>query len=209
LTGEADFHLTVAPPTLHLRAALVGATIEDSLVLGPMALLSGQLGGAVAITASGHSPAALLATLAGKANVAVQDGAISGFNLGELTDGLQHGATDSALASALTEGSTGFRQLEADASIQDGRIVLGDAHLQGAYGAADFSGAIDIAGRALDVQVTVQPEFPDAPRPGVRFTGPFEAVRRIPELTALAGWRAVLGANDTRPGDTKTGDVKP
>jgi hypothetical protein len=118
---------------------------------------------------------------------------VRGLNLSQLIDGLRHGANDADLSSALTSGSTDFGGADADAAIKNGRIVLRQARLQGPYGGAELSGAIDLAGAALDLRVTALPNFPDAPRPSVRFTGPFESVRRIPELTAVAGWRAVSG----------------
>ncbi len=198
LTGTAAFDTASAPPVLHAEMALAGATLDDGLSLPPLDLSSGTLGGSLAVTASGYSPAALVATLAGEAHLSVQDGAMRGVNLGQLTDGLQHGANDADLSAALTSGATDFQTLDADAAIKNGRIVLRQAHLQAASGGADLTGAIDMAGAAMDLRVTALPNFPDAPRPSVRFTGPFESVRRIPELTAVAGWRAVSGT-DAKP----------
>ncbi len=194
LTGSAAFDVGAHPPTLQLDAELNGATVNDTLKDGeataPLDLTAGTLDAAVKLTAMGNSPAALLATLAGAVHLSVADGAMRGFDLSAVSDGLRHGATDSALIGSVTTGVTPFTRLTAAAAVANGRATLQGGHMQTDNGAADFSGAVDLAGSALDLMVTLAPNVPASPHLGVRLSGPFEAVRRIPLLAELAGWRA-------------------
>jgi len=190
LLGTASFDTATEPPMLRLQATAGGIAITDPSGVLPLDVVGGQAGGSLTATASGHSPAALLATLDGQAQATLRNGALTGFDLSQVDDGLRHDAADSALTAALAGGNTGFDTLELSAAIRRGRIVLGDCHMQGTYGAADFSGSIDPAGAALDLRVVVHPNVPEAPTLGLRLTGPMDAVRRIPELAGVTTWRA-------------------
>jgi uncharacterized protein involved in outer membrane biogenesis len=195
LSGTAALDLSLTPPRLQVAANLAGATLHEPVRLPPVALLSGGWGGGVTLTATGYSPAALLATMAGDVHVSVDDGMLSGFDLAQVAEVLRHDGSDATLTAALTTGTTRFDHLTAQARLEHGRAQLQAAHLQGEAGAVDFSGDVDVAGSALDVQATMAPAFvgadvPDAPHPGLRLTGPFESLRRIPVLTDVAGWRA-------------------
>ncbi len=192
LTGSLGLLAGPGLPLLQIQASLAGVGIADRLTGWPLDLSAGQLSGDVTLIASGHSPAALLATLEGHGQISVRDGVLVGVDYGSLDAALQKNAADPALAMALAGGASGFSQLDAAAEIARGRILMRDAQLQSASGKADFTGSIDIAGAALDMRISLRPDIAGSPDIGLRLTGPLEAARRIPEFAGITTWRAQL-----------------
>jgi hypothetical protein len=209
LSGSMSFDVAAEPPLLHVQADLTGATLAEKPGAEkpgaekpggfPVELLSGQISAGLAMTASGHSPAALLSTLDGTIRLAAHDGVVAGFDLSALSDGLLHGANDAALAGALSGGTSEFQFLDGAATVHRGQFILKETHLQGPSGAAAFTGSLDAAGAAVDMRITAQPNFPGAPSPALRLTGPLEAVRRVPELAAITVWRSTMAAAEAKP----------
>jgi uncharacterized protein involved in outer membrane biogenesis len=159
----------------------------------PFDLGAGRVEASATLAATGYSAAALTATLAGEASLAVRDGVLVGLDLAALQAGAllpDIGPAEAALRRALTGGATAFERLAAKATLAEGRATLEAAQLSTeGGGAATATGAIDLGRGVLDLRVAAKP-VAEAPEIGLRLTGPAAEPRRLAELAGFLRWRA-------------------
>jgi uncharacterized protein involved in outer membrane biogenesis len=196
--GTLDGALTVAvtasaAPRLALDLRLADATLPGPLLGLPYDLSAGRGAVAASLTASGHSPAALLGTLSGRLAASLRDGILTGLDLravataAALPDPLD---AEARVRHALLAGATAFERLELDALLEAGRLRLSSVQLAGEGSvSAAISGSADLARGALDLRIAARPA-PEAPELGLRVTGPAGAPRALPETSDWARWRA-------------------
>ena len=203
-------------PRVEVQAEVAGATLSASGAGMPFDLLSGTLDGRAEVRASGHSPAALLATLSGTTEASIQGGELAGLDLRRAGAALLAAGPappDAELRAALAGGTTPFERLRVAVTLDGGVATLGEAQLTGTDGQAALSGTVDLPSLSLDLRATVRPtlEQPagdasapgpstqgspaegshlDAPELAVRLTGLARSPRRVPELAALVQWLA-------------------
>ncbi len=199
LTGQLS--LTAASPP-HLTAT---AQITDVALLGPLFgsaldLSSGRLNASAALSASGYSPAGLLATLGFTLQATVRDGTIDGADLNAALAALP--ATPPAdplpdlsqvqtqVQAALQGGSTRFSQFSLAATANNGGVTLSQAMLTTPLGELTGTGTVDLLTSALLARFALQPAAPGAPAIGLRLSGSAAAPSRTPELGDLAQWLA-------------------
>ena len=195
VTGSLAFNATADPPSLAVRAKLRDALVTGPLDDAPIDLLSGRADASVQLAASGYSPSAIMATLGGRGTLIVNDGRVAGFDLFRLKLSLARPdpkSTETAASDALCSGATGFDRLELGASIAHGDLVLDSGSLTGIAGEAHVSGGMNLATRALDVRIALQPALPTPPEVAIRLTGPIDRPNRTLELDGLARWVAEL-----------------
>jgi AsmA-like protein len=192
LAGSASLDAASEPPTLAVQATLRDATIAGPVTGLPIDIVAGHAEGDLKLTATGHSPAAMLATLDGGIRVAVRDGTLVGFDLAALDTALgsapREGTIDAALTSALATGRTGFSRLDLTANAARGVLDIGGTTFTGPGGGAVFSGSLDLPGSALDLHAAIHPALPDAPEIGLRITGRADAPKHLPELADVTRW---------------------
>jgi uncharacterized protein involved in outer membrane biogenesis len=198
--GDGPLSMTLAlnsaaePPTLALNATLSGAAIDGALTGLPLDLLSGRADAALNLAATGHSPAAMLATLSGTASAHVGDGALTGFDLFRARLAARRAerntapAAEAALRDALAGGSTGFDRLDLAAAVSNGVLSLHDSGLQGSTGTVDLAGSIGLGAGTLDLHADLHPALTDPPEIGLRLTGSLGAPERAPELAGFLRW---------------------
>ncbi len=190
---------TAEPPSLALDATLSGATIDGALTGLPLDLLSGRADATLGLTATGHSPAAMLATLSGAASAHVGDGALTGFDLFRARLAAQRAerktapTAEAALRDALAGGSTGFERLELVGSVSNGVLSLHDSGLQGSTGTVDLAGSVGLGAATLDLHAALHPALANPPEIGLRLTGPLAAPHRAPELAGFLRWVGARG----------------
>ena len=201
LTGTLAVTAGAEPPSLAVTAALTDALAggpvdaADPGIL-PLDLLAGQVNAALDVSAVGHSPAAMLATLSGGAKLNVTDGVLGGFDLFRATRAVASAdprtrlATEAALRVAMAEGVTNFERLEIRAEAQSGIWVLRHGSLSGNAGTAEFSGSVGLGARLLDLRVAMHPAIESPPEIAIRLTGPWEKPRRSTELAGFLRWLA-------------------
>ncbi len=192
LNGGATLDASAEPPGIAVQAQAAGLPLASPLFDTPLDLAGGRLDAAGELSASGYSPAALLATLNGTAKVRIRDGTVAGFDLGEAAAALERpeprGATEAARA-ALLGGSTAFGTLDAPLTVERG-VVSARAKLATTAGEASLGGSIDLLGNSIDLRLTLQPAAAGAPALDERLTGSPGAPVRTPELAGLARWLA-------------------
>ena len=197
------------PPVLAVSATLADATLDvppDAAAEAPsgarepgglpLDLLAGRANLGLELSADGHSPAAMLATLSGGITLNVERGALSGFDLARVmrtvasADPRTRPATETALREAMVEGVTNFDRLEIRAEARSGTLVLQEGALTGSAGTAEFSGSVGLGARVLDLRVALRPAIEAPPEIAVRLTGPWAKPRRSPELAGFLRWLA-------------------
>jgi hypothetical protein len=196
LSASASLNFGATPPVLTAAATLHDATIHSPADDRPVGLLSGRLDGAADLTASGYSPAALLATLSGHLHATARDGALAGFDLFGMAraigtaDAHVPAETEQDLRAALADGTTRFDRLDIAGAATHGLLHLTDATLQGPAGQASAQGSVGLTDGTMDVQVALVPSIPGAPTVGLRLDGLLTAPAHQPELAAAARWLA-------------------
>jgi hypothetical protein len=194
LDGTLGMEVTAsAAPRLALELRLADATLGGPLLGLPYDLSAGRGALAASLTASGHSPAALLGTLSGNLAASLRDGVMTGLDLraaaaaAALPDPLD---AEARARRALQTGATAFERLELDMMLEAGRLRFTSGQLAGEGGVtAAISGSADLARGALDLRIGARPA-PEAPEFGLRVTGPAGAPRALPETSDWARWRA-------------------
>lgn len=182
------------PPRATLDLRLEEATLAAPLFGLPFDIAAGRGTVAARLTAEGHAPAALLATLSGHFQAVLRDGVMTGLDLGAAAAATGLASLPEAQAQArraLGAGATAFERLEADGVVESGQLRLGTGRVTTESGAtATLSGSADLGQGRLDLRVGVRPAAAEAPDLGLRVTGPAAAPHALPEIADWARWRA-------------------
>jgi len=178
------------PPALALEARLEGAVVTEALLGHQPDVTTGRADAVLTLSAGGHGPNAWRATLAGRGDITIRDGTLHGVDLAALAAALalpQAGAARTAMAAALSGGSTPFTRFNLPFTAEAGSLQLGGATLEGEAGMARLSGQYDLARSRLDMRLAMpQPEGPDV---GLWFGGGADSRRSLPETAAYWRWR--------------------
>ncbi|ONG56738.1 hypothetical protein BKE38_05400 [Pseudoroseomonas deserti] len=183
-----------SPPALALEGKLSGVAVSAPLAGLPLDLTAGRLEGEAGLRGSGHSPAALRATLEGQARLALRDGVLAGVDLRGAYAAAERDispAAEAALRAALLGGATGFEAANLVLRLQAGRAVLEEGRMAMAETpGATLSGELDLARGGLDLRLSLAEPDPQAPSIGLRLSGPLRDPRRVVELADWLRWRA-------------------
>lgn len=186
VVGAASVDASADPPQLAVQAQATGLAIKAGVFDAPLDVVAGEADVAVLLSAAGHSPAALLATLAGTADARVRDGVAAGFDLAAAGAALEHPAE---VGAALVGGRTPFSLLDVRLRIARG-VASTEATMTSLAGSGRLAGSVDLLGGTLDARLSLQPLAEGAPVLDVRLIGPALNPVRTPELAGLARWLA-------------------
>ncbi len=186
LTAQASLDSQAPSPALAVQMDLADAVVSEPVFDLPLDLSGGKLSGHVALTAGGHSPAALLATLSGDIRLDAQAGTLSGVALAKVAGALE----PDDVTAALSGGTTPFDALHLSARVTRGIAVIQSASLTAPAGSGTIGGMVDLPDQSADLRLSFRPSVPNAPLIGLSLSGALEAIRRTPELAALTRWRA-------------------
>ncbi|CAH0226657.1 AsmA-like C-terminal region-containing protein [Roseomonas sp. CECT 9278] len=194
LDGRLALESTAQPPVVSGALGLAGATLTGPLFGTPFDIASGQIEAQGRFSASGHAPAALLATLSGEGRVAVANGVLSGVALGSAAGAAANedfAGAEAGVREALAGGATALDRLEGGWRAAGGVVTLDGVRIVAEGGATgSVEGGIDVARGGIDLRFLVQPGPADAPPIALRVTGPAQTPRRQPEIAAWSRWRA-------------------
>jgi hypothetical protein len=198
LEGMVSVDLAAAgPPRMALEMRLAEATLAAPLLGLPYDLTAGRGEVAARLGASGHAPAALLATLSGTWQASLRDGVLTGVDIAAVVAATalpELSEAEAAARRALSAGATAFDRLELQGSVEAGRLAIETGGVTTESGAtATLSGGADLARGVLDLRIGVRPAAAEAPELGLRVTGPAAAPRLLPESSEWARWRAERG----------------
>ncbi len=187
LHAAALLDAAVEPPAATLRLDVIGAAAAAPVFDLPLDVASGIVNAHASLTAAGHAPATLLATLGGDITLDATNGTLAGVSLGKLVGD----PSDEAVAAALAGGTTPFAALHVAARADHGVLTLRQGTLAFAGGgSATLGGTIDLPDQSLDLRLDARAAGAGAPDIGLRLTGRPEAAVRTPELADLTRWRA-------------------
>jgi len=172
------------PPAWTLTGQISDAVLSGPLFDLPLDLTAGVVSGSATLRAAGHSPAALLATLTGEMSLTVRDGSLAGVGLARMNGSLR----DAEVVAGMNGGSTPFDRLAVTAGLDHGDVRMDGTRLEGPAGGIVFAGVIDLPGAMADLRLSVSPAVPEPPSIGLWLTGPFDEMRRTPELAGLILW---------------------
>ena len=195
LDGTLAVDATVDPLTVGVKGRSTGLGITGPVFGTPVDVVAGLVDGVVDLSGAGYSPATLLATLSGTADITVHDGTASGFDLDAAAAALTLPSAQETLAAArqaLTTGSTRIGRLDAHMTFARGVAGI-EAGLAEANGRVRLGGSFDVAGQLLDARLLVVPTVADGgagPELRVRLSGGGTGVTSSPELAGLARWLA-------------------
>jgi AsmA-like C-terminal region/AsmA family len=193
LDGTLSVDASEDTPAILLDAQLSDATIAGPLFDMPLDVTTGTLSASMSLSATGHSPAGLLATLGGAVNATIRHGTLVGVDLARATEGggdAPPALTDAAVNAALAEGTMPFDELDVVAQASLGAVRLDQTRLTAPSGTMLVTGTVDLTTAAADLRLALRPAVPVPPEIGLRLSGPIGALRRTPELADLARWRA-------------------
>lgn len=196
INGSLVLDAVSDPPRLSVTGEGEGLVVTGPVFGGPLDLVAGQAGLSFDLSAAGHSPAALLATLGGRVVVRVHDGLVAGFDLAATGVALQEADARTALGrarAAMLGGNTSFATLEAPVLVERGVAGL-EVQLEAPSGTAGLRGSLDLQGGGDNLQLVLRGPAPGMPSLGLRLAGSGEAVVRTPELAGLARWLAARPA---------------
>jgi hypothetical protein len=179
------------PPTLVAQTNFSGVGLPAaSPAFLPQAPFGGTLDASVAFTASGFSPAALLASASGAGQGTLTGISLPGIDLDRLAHLLAaHDAKRRPLLiAALSSGDTGPLSGPFALSLDQGALTLAPTHVQGRNGAIDLTGVFDLPDQSAETKYRVLATVPNAPALGVTLSGPWSTPHRTtdvaPALTA-------------------------
>lgn len=197
LTGRLWCDSTSVPPSVRLDATLSGAELDGPQLGLPIEPVSGHADFGVSLSASGYSPAGLLANLDGRLGLSAHSGSITGMDLGALKDAIadakvaQSVFMDEGVHKAVMGGLTPYERLTLAASVSGGTITLSNAELFAPSGTVRLTGGANLPADALDLHAVLHPGVPNPPEIGLRVTGGLSgASQRTPELADLTRWLA-------------------
>ncbi|WP_141563097.1 AsmA family protein [Teichococcus rhizosphaerae] len=192
ISGALRLDGAASPPVLAVQGSMAGLSLPGPLTGLPLDLSAGRVEAALDLRATGHSPAALLATLDGQAKLSVRDGILTGADLRGALAAAERAdlvAAEAGLRAALGDGATAFEGLDLAARIRSGRAVLEQGRMAMAETAgASLAGELDLARGGMDLLLALRDA--EGPEFGLRLTGPLHLPRRVPDLADWLGWRA-------------------
>jgi uncharacterized protein involved in outer membrane biogenesis len=148
-TGEAiiDFDAAQLPPKLQLDLSF--QNVEAKSVLDPLfsvTWLSGPLTLNAKLSAAGDNQAALLSNLSGTVQAKLDQGSVTGVDLGNLTSLASKDGSEGWLG-----GTTSSMSADLKATLNDGVATLGDSKIEGAGVSLTPQGEIDVLRKSLDL----------------------------------------------------------
>ena len=186
-SGAIGLDTRAVPPRLSVELALAGAKIAGPLFELPLDIASGTLDATASLTAQGHAPQALLATLSGTAHLAVQAGTITGVDPAAMGPGL----LEDDLRRALMAGSFAFDQLDLLAGLANGALTLAASSIIAPSGTGRLTGLVDIAGQTQELRLAWRPGVEQPPELAVRLGGRLGQNGRTLETSEGQIWRAL------------------
>lgn len=178
--GKADVDLTLehgAANRMALVMDVAGVAAQDFLgkAFG-LRFLAGLLDLKTDLSATGSSPAQLISTLKGTADIRLSEGRIDGVDLARLAGLVADDDVEGWGLSA--DAATAFSAAQASASFADGIATLAGTRVEAAGFVAKTEGSVDLLRRAVDLTVTPGKGLPLPV--AARIRGPWEK----PKLSA-------------------------
>jgi len=192
LTAVLGVDAKAEVPRFRLGAAFGDVRLAGGVFHMPLDLSSGTISGKLGFTGEGYGPAALLATLSGRAELTGEDGTVTGFNLASVRAVMAGHGVDAgpAFGKALGGGTSTFRRIAVEAKGAAGRFTLDKAVLSGDDGTIRASGNVDLPDGTEDLRLALASLPAGSPEIILRLAGSISAPQRLIEMTDALDWLA-------------------
>ena len=195
--GSATWRALDPEPSVKIVGKFDHIPVSGPITGGALDLAQGTLAGNVALSATGHTPATLLATLGGDVDLSLSDGEINGFDLVKADAAAKMFGVwkpQRALLAALKGGSSAFDQLIVATTIKDGGLSIDNGALltddPGGHSQiedAELAGVADLPNGVENLAMTLH--LPGGAPPVVaRYKGKFAAPEASVDLAAFKKW---------------------
>jgi uncharacterized protein involved in outer membrane biogenesis len=187
LSGAAA--LDTAAATLAAQGEMVGIALTS--VAGPPWVWSGGATDfSFGLIATGHSPAALLASAGGDAQGTMHEGVLTSLNLPAITRLLSARAPKlrAALNLAMTTGQSGPLSGDITAKMDDGAVSVTATNLTNQAGTIDYTSTIDLPAHTEDTMIRLRPAVPAPPTLDARIVGPWQQPKRTVNVRDAISW---------------------
>jgi AsmA protein len=187
LEGEAAVARVGRDLTMSARGELADADLGDAIADFGRPVATGRGGARFALEASGASPAAAIASVAGTASIEAADGAVLGVNLEEALRRSQRRRID--VDRDMRLGGTAFDKLKVSLALNDGRARVKRGAMTSHGMTAKLDGLIDLVSQSWSLRLNaVQTdaagqESQDAAHLTLDIAGPWSA----PRIRAIGG----------------------
>jgi uncharacterized protein involved in outer membrane biogenesis len=198
LTGRASLEAS-SPPRVALTAKLAGAMLAGPLLESVVDVSAGRLDATADVSASGYSPAGVLATVSGTAQATIHDGVLTGLDAVGATAALPSQTpsagpspteVQAAVARALQSGTTRFNQLDLTLTAAKGVVTASQGEIDMGPVHIGIAGSVNLPEAAVDARLLLQPVASGSPPIGLRLIGPSSNPVRTVELAGVAAWLA-------------------
>lgn len=158
--------------------------------------LAGRTHVAIAAAGRGATERQIVATLNGKADISIADGALVGFNIPQLIANFSRGKF-SGLERSVSE-KTDFTEFAASTQIVNGMARNDDLRMTSAQGRTTGAGTINLPQRTMDYML--RPKLASGAAAGlevpIKITGSIDKPTVTPELASINGGQAVKAIQD-------------
>jgi len=193
MTGDATFVSMQAPPRLTVSGRVSGLVIGDPLFETVPDLAAGRVDAAIDLSATGYSPAALMAAATGTLRMTARDGVLAGLDAAAAAAALAGpppGRIEAGVRAALSGGVTQFTRLDAEASLTHGVATLGPVTVRLPTATVSASGTVDMPASTIALRATIEPVASGLPTVGLQLIGSATDPSRTIEVAGLARWLA-------------------
>ena len=195
VSGKASFDSAAMPPQASADVQISAAQPPEKLFDLPVDIVGGGADGALSLSASGFSPASLLATLGGHLHLGWRDGSLTGLDLARMGPRLE----EADLRAALSDGSTAFQQADINADVQNGALRFAAASFTGPAGRVDVTGLVDLVGRTEELRLATAPALTNPPSIALLLSGRIDDPHRSFDTADAARWRALFAPPPPAP----------
>lgn len=188
LTGQVNGRATPRINTaLNVQKADLGQAVDLVRHLG---LGGGLLGLDFGLSAEGGSQAALVQSLSGNGAASLTNGSLIGIDIDAITKRLENLDTPEAFLglfqTALSGGTTPFRDLSGNFRISNGVVQTRDLTVKSRQADLKLAGNVDLARFTMDTALAISlASKPDVPPFGLRLVGPLTAPERVLDVQAI------------------------
>ncbi len=208
--GIVTVDATAAEPTIGGNLVAEGVSALPLLkALSDFDWISGKARIAVAVAGRGATERQLIATLNGKTDISITDGALIGYNFGNLLKGIGQGRAPSF--DRVTTEKTEFSEFAASAQITNGVARNSDLRVKSPQLNATGAGTIDLPARTMDY--VLKPKMQAGLEVPLKITGSLDKPTVTPDVAGLlrdpnAALQAIQDAAKTPQGREVQDTVK-
>jgi uncharacterized protein involved in outer membrane biogenesis len=198
--GQLSFSTGIDGLDAQGKVALVGADIAALLPAAARPPVTGMIDGRMEIAGAGLSPVALVGSLHGSGNIALNNGQFAGLDpraFDAVIRAVDHGLAiapaqiSDVVGKALESGALSVKHADSAVTIGAGQIRLNEVKAHSEDADVSLDGSLDLTDGKIDARLVLSGAGEaDGARPDIfmALKGPLAAPTRAVDVSALTGW---------------------